>query len=105
MHFDALLELCFFTTGLISAVAAPEAFGLVEAFFAGAGFNAALREQPLLEQRPSITNEPHSQNSANYTTPFLISQLKGDISWKCYPSVSSFQVSYCMPSPIIPQTR
>jgi len=83
MHFDALLETGFFTGAAFSVSAFfAAALALTEVFFSDAGLPAALSEQFLFEQRLSITNEPHSQNSANKITPFVFSlvlYLKNDI--------------------------
>lgn len=67
MHFEALLGFTAFTAfaaGL--AVTAPfnEALALAAGFFSADGLSAALKVQLLFVQRPSITSEPHSQNSA-----------------------------------------
>ena len=70
MHFDARLELVAFVAAFaVLVLAVPvflaDAFALEEVFFSDAGLPAALSEQFLFVQRLSITNEPHSQNSAN----------------------------------------
>lgn len=83
MHFDALLE-----TGFLTAVVfvvsdfLTAAFAPADVFFLDAGLPAAFSEQFLFEQRLSMTNEPHPQNSANKITPFVFSlvlYLKNDI--------------------------
>lgn len=64
MHFDALLGFAAFAAGFAATVPFNEALVFAEGFFAVVGLAPALSEQLLFVQRPSITSEPHSQNSA-----------------------------------------
>lgn len=76
MHFEALLEPGLLTAGFVVSNNLPAAFTFAVDFLAGVGLVAALKEQFLLVQWSSITNEPHSQNSAKHITPFLNASLK-----------------------------
>lgn len=78
MHFEALLGFGTFTAGFVASrlwavtPKTPVTLDFAVDLLAGTGLAAALREQCLFEQRLSTTNEPHSQNSANYITPSFI---------------------------------
>lgn len=76
MHFEALLGFDAFTAGFVASRLLPITFDLAADLLTGVGLAAPLREQCLFEQRLSITNEPHSQNSANGITPFSYTALK-----------------------------
>ncbi len=65
MHFEALLGFAAFAAGFTETAPFNEAFALAAGFFGETGPAAALKVQLLFVQRPSITSEPHSQNSAN----------------------------------------
>jgi len=64
--------------GFIASKLLPTTFTTLALGFllTGNGFALPLSEQFLLEQRPSMINEPHSQNSANIITPFLYKTFK-----------------------------
>lgn len=63
MHLEALLGLETLM-GFAAAESFIETLVFTEGFFAGDESAAALRVQLLFVQRPSMTSEPHSQNSA-----------------------------------------
>ena len=70
MTFEALRGSVFFGTEALEMVPTPDAFAFV-AFLTGTAV-LALRVQLLFEQRPPITKDPHSQNSANIITPICM---------------------------------
>ena len=76
MHLEARLVFGVFGAGFVASRLLPTALAFVVDFLTGVGLVAALSEQFLLEQRPSKTNEPHSQNSANHITPFFAHDIK-----------------------------